>query len=56
MGSDHLAWVELMSGMAFSPSDENMVQGKGIVSCSQRRRSNGSPRGTDAAQALAVPG
>ena len=26
--NDHLAWVEPMSGMAFSPSDEGMVQAK----------------------------
>jgi hypothetical protein len=26
--NDHLAWVEPMSGMAFSPSDESMVQAK----------------------------
>jgi hypothetical protein len=26
--NDHLAWVEPMSGMAFSPSDEGIVQAK----------------------------
>ena len=46
---------EPMSGMAFSPSDEGMGSGKGIVSCSRRQRSRRSLRGTDAPRRLRSP-